>query len=415
LVKPLDIKVRGEWIEHYVLRLDMGGYIQADCTFAKQWPEPPAEFMGEIDVGAEIVEKRPTEQWYRHLSFHGPQYHSSIEQKKICQRGMVGLVEKKAGKGSTLDILGQQLGLFLHITQTKDPISFPVQLKEIHFYANMLDQAGTFENTIILKRLNDSVAVMDAVLKRNGKIWAVARDYKVQRFLSTPYVWQVILDPQRNVLAQEISPGVYFYGSNLQNNVIELLAKRYLTTSEKGIYEKLDNTNKKREYVISNIALKDAVRVKIAGQDEPMPYPIEFSCIRDDSGRPVLQGQGGPDCPVSNLSVSLAHKATASVAYVSERPVGVDLERIEEKSEEFIGEVFTAGEIELLRGLEMRDAVTRFWVAKEAYSKMIGEGLRGRPKRFEVTSVEEDVLFVEGVRVRTQKIDNEYFVGWTID
>jgi phosphopantetheinyl transferase len=414
LVKPLEILVKGEWIDENTLSIKFGEYIEGECTVGNEWPEPPTEFEGDIDIGEEIVKRKSASEWYDDFSFHGPQYHSSIKQRKICERGMTGTVQKTAGKGSFLDIWGQQLGLFLHITQTVDPISFPVRLKEMIMYADIFDQDGPFENTIIVNRLTGSVAATDAVIKRDGKIWSVARGYTVQRFLSTPAVWKVILNPQFDILAEEIAPDVYFYANPLQDNVIAMLAKRYLSASDKIPYEQLTTAKQRREHVISRIALKDAVRTRLAKSNGEMLYPVQFSCNHDVNGCPALSGHGHIDDEVNSLSVSLSHKDFASIAIVSDRPVGIDLEIIEEKSSDFIDVSFTKKEAELLASQNSPEAVIRFWVAKEAFAKMKGEGLKGNPKRFEVSKVDGDILTIEETQIKTVKIENEYIAGWTI-
>lgn len=414
LVKPRDITVKGEWLQENVLSLAFGEYITAECTLGNEWPTPPAEFDGDIDIGEEIVKQRPSSEWYDEFSFHGPYYRSSIKQKKICERGLAGDVQRMEGKGSFLDILGQQLGLYLHITQEKDPISFPVRLKEIAFYADIFDQDGIFENTLIINKLTDTVATTDAVLKRDNKVWAVIRSFTVQRFFSTPDLWKVILNPEFDKLAKEIDPGVYFYANELQDNVIAMLAKRYLSASDKKAYEQLTTAKQRREHVISRIALKDAVRIHLAKPNSKMLYPVEFSCDHDDKGKLTLSGYEHVPAEINNLFVSLSHKDFASVAIVSDKPVGIDLENIEEKSGDFISVAFTEKEIELLKSLNSSEAVIRFWVAKEAYAKMKGEGLKGDSKRFEVSEIDGDILTIGEVQIKTVTLEDKYIAGWTI-
>ena len=411
--KPLDIDVKCEWTAQNALSVDLGGYARADCVFGDEWPEPPAEYGGDIDIGKEIVERKPASEWYRGYSFHGPQYHSLIEQDRICERGMCGQARSAAGKGSLLDIMGQQLGLFLQITQSENAISFPMKVKELNLYADMLDQRGDFETVMVIKRVTDNVAAMDSVLKRDGKLWAVAKDYVVQRFISTPAVWDVILSPQENLLADEIAPGVYFYRSNLTDSLLAILSKRYLSGAEREIWEGLENQKLRREYVVSRIALKDAVRARLAAGGGEMLYPIEFSCGKNEAGKPVLVANSPGAAAVEGLFVSIAHKGTAAAAMVSDRPVGLDLEAIEEKSEDFTGVAFTDDEVGLQKKTGDPNAAIRFWVAKEACAKMTGEGLKGNPKRYEVSTVSGDELTVGETLVRTSVIGDEYIAGWT--
>ena len=412
--KPFEAVIQGEWIDPNALKLKIGEYVQAEFTFGDNWPEPPAEYLGEIDIGGKIMECCPARELYDRYGFHGPQYHSCIEMTKINERGMRCQVKKQAGKGSLLDIMGQQLGLFLHLTQSKNTISFPVRLKELLFYSDISDQDGIFDHTMIVKRLTDNVAVGDMALNRNGKLWCVARDFICQRFDNDIPVWNAIRKPQLSKLSQEIAPGVYFYSNNSPDSIMILLGRRYLSGPDREISESLKLPKLRREHLISRIVLKDAVRMFIGEDNGELLFPIEFYCDHDKHGRPVLHGYGRAAEKVDNLYVSLAHKGKTAAAIVSERPVGIDLELIEEKPDDFVKMAYTAKEIGLIKEIGCMDTAIRFWVAKEACAKMMGIGLQGDPKRYEISSVNGDVLIIGGSRVQTAKVGTEYIVGWTV-
>ena len=414
LEKPLDLTVKGEWLNQNVLRIDLDEHAQAECSFGDDWPGVEAKYMDEIDIGEDILGFVPAFEMYEMFSFHGPQYHSLIRQKRICSRGMSGYAKQQAGKGSLLDIMGQQLGLFLHLTQTENTISFPIRLKEVIFYDDIFDQEGTFETTMSVTRLTDSTAVANMVLKREGKLWCVMNHYVAQRFHNIPALWKVVLNPRVNKLAEEIATGVYFYTSDSPENIMALMIKRYLATPDREIYAKLESAKLKREHVISRIALKDAVRIRIAEPDGEMLYPIEFYCRHDEKGRPFLQGYGRAAKKVEHLFVSLAHKESAAVAIVAESPVGIDLERSETKTEDFLKSAYSGREIELQQEMNDPDAAIRFWVAKEAYAKMRGEGLKGDPKRYQVRAVIGETLVIGDTRIKTMKLGADYVVGWTV-
>jgi len=412
VVTPLDIAVKGEWSGQDTLRLSFEGYASAECVFAAGFPTPDVEFESDIDLGKEIGTAGETEQWYEKFTFHGPRYRSLVRYDKICERGVVGIAENKGGKGSLLDSVGQLLGLFVNLTQTTNTIVFPVSLKELDLYADIHDQEGVFEDTMIVTKITDSSAATDTVVKRDGVVWCVVRGLVLQRFVSTPSLWQVILDPRHAKLASEIAPGVYFYENTLQDSLLAMLTKRYLSKPERDYYDSLPSPRQRRENLISRIALKDAVRASLAGADGEMMYPIEFSCVHDDKGRPCLRGYGDAAGKVENLHISLSHKGNAAAAIVSDGPVGIDVEKIEEKSTEFTHASFTEKERELLAECDQSDAVIRFWVAKEAYSKMLGEGLRGNPKRYEISAFDAGVLLIGDVPIHICQL-GDYIVGWT--
>ncbi|MDR0490637.1 MAG: 4'-phosphopantetheinyl transferase superfamily protein [Oscillospiraceae bacterium] len=416
LQEPFETTVKGRWITPETLELEVGEYAKAECTFSDVWPEPPAEYDGdgEPDIGDEIMDPCPSGLLYDKFSFHGPQYHSGIMQSGICSRGLRVTVEKREGKGSLLDIMGQQLGLFLHLTQSVNTISFPVRLKELVFYSGIFDQEGDFVHTLQITKMTDNIVVGNMVLKRGGRAWCTAKDFVCQRFENIIPVWNVILKPRMYRLTEEIAPGVHFYHNSSKDNVLFLLAKRYLSEPDREVYEGISSAKAKRENMVSRIVLKDAVRSFVAEDEREMIYPIEFYCLHDEAGKPYLKGYGDAAKKVDGLCVSLSHKDNAAIAIVSYEPVGIDLENIEEKTDDFLNMAYTSREIELIKGLDSPEAAIRFWVAKEAYAKMTGDGLKGNPKRFEVSAIDGDALIIEGARVQTVKIDDKYIAGWTV-
>ncbi|MCL2807655.1 MAG: 4'-phosphopantetheinyl transferase superfamily protein [Coriobacteriia bacterium] len=414
LEQPFDTIVKGKWLSNNTVLVSIGDYFEAECTFANEYPEPLAEFDGDLDIGDEIVKRRPAAEWYDRFSFHGPQYRSITKQDKICQRGMTGALRSAPGRGSLLDAMGQQLGLFLHITQTENTISFPVRMKEIVLYDDLFDQEGEFESKAVVTRLTKNIIAMDVVYLRNGKQWCLGRGFTLQRFQNVPEVWQIIVNPQHNKLSKEIAPGVFFYQSDMHDNLVLFLSRRYLNSFEREELEKLENSGQKREHLISRIALKDAVRMSARVDDEELLWPIEFYCKKEESGKPYLRGHGRAAEKVDGLKVSLSHKTTAAIAIVSDKPVGIDLEEIDATASNNIDEFCTSQEQALLADTALSHAALRFWVAKEAYTKMTGEGLKGTPKRYEVASIDGEVLTIGNSQIKTVVLEDKYVAGWTV-
>jgi acyl transferase domain-containing protein/phosphopantetheinyl transferase len=414
VTQPFEGLVKGSWKAPDTLTLSLEGFAQAEFSFGEAWPEPPADYAGAIDIGAEIAKPLTAAEYYDRYAFHGPQYHSNTEMLKVGARGMLNTAVKQTGKGSLLDIMGQQLGLFLHLTQTENTISFPIRLKELSFYGDIFDQGGVFEHTLIITRLTEGVIAGDMVFKRDGKIWCVARDFVCQRFQNELPVWSVCLKPQFYVLAKEIAPGVFHCSGAYRGNVLLLLEKRYINHWDRAELGSDVSQERWREYLISRIALKDAVRSRIALPDGTMPYPIEISCQHDENGKPSIVGHGPTAGMVEDICVSLSHKDAEAVAIAADAPVGIDIEKIEGKDEDFLKAVFTEGERVLLGDQPQPEAVIRFWVAKEACAKKTGEGLITSPKRFEVGAIDGDVLVVGDERVQTRKLGDGYLIGWTL-
>ncbi|WP_449397846.1 4'-phosphopantetheinyl transferase superfamily protein [Chryseobacterium wanjuense] len=89
------------------------------------------------------------------------------------------------------------------------------------------------------------------------------------------------------------------------------------------------------------------------------------------------------------------------------------MEIIEERSAGFYDLVFTDHELTLLKDKDQAEWTTKFWVAKEAYGKFVGTGLKGNPKNFEVEKIAEDSLWINQTEIKTIKHKN-YIIGWTL-
>ena len=433
--RPFEAVIKGKWTKENVLLVELGDNAKAECTFGEAWPEPSAEYDKEIDLGQSILDNCSVEGMYDRFSFHGPQYHSVFEQPRTCQRGMESLTKQVAGKGSLLDTMGQQLGLFLHLTQTENTISFPVRLKEVNFYGDIFDQEGIFHFTLIITKMTDSLIFGDMIYKRDGRCWCVARDYVCQRFEAHIPVWMVMLRPEYNVLSEVIAPGVCFYENRLREITLALLRMRYYSAAEREVYEKIESQSIQRENVVSCIALKDAARLYVAGPEggtegHELMYPIEFCYNQEEGGGIAICGNGPLAERVGVPKASVAYCGDAAAAVVASGPVGIGLARIDEQTEDLAGTVCTTQEMALLRKVfsseEFPEAVLRLMVAKEAWVKRAdaqgktvvvgseGAGSEGYSKGYEVETFEGDIVVINGERVHTAKLNSEYIVGWII-
>lgn len=404
--------ITGVWKDENKMALEIKGYASCEITTSDTYAAPPSEYEGNIDIGKEIMPPLTIEEVYGKYTFHGPAYQSATQIIKVAERGIAGLCEKKEGKGSLLDNFGQSLGLFLHLTEKENRISFPVRIKEICFYQDFEDQEGVFEQTLIVKSVKPDYTIGDIVLKRDGKIWAVAKAWYSQRFEFDETIWNIILKPQQNKLAKQLAPHVFYYDNAYSKMVSWMfLYKRYLNYPEKQYFDSLDSPDKQKEFLISRIAVKDAVREFIRKNEEVYRYyPIEIFLRKNEAGKPFVEGSE----ELEKTHISLAHKGKESVAVASAKPVGIDMEQIRERDASFMNHSFTEKELKLLDEKDVPEWSTRFWVAKEAYSKMLGTGLQGNPKRYEIEKIEEETLFIKNTPVRTLRHKEDYIVGWTL-
>ncbi|MDR1438964.1 MAG: acyltransferase domain-containing protein [Clostridiales bacterium] len=440
---PFEAVVSGAWKSEDRLLLAIKGYADAEFTFADSFPEPPPEYAEDPDLGEALMPPLGKQEAYEKYAFHGPAYHSNENFKLITAKGMAYQSRKTAGKASLLDGIGQGLGLYLHLTQASNTISFPTRVREMLFYQDMFDQDGLFDVTM-LTTLTDNLSVGDFFLRRGGKLWLVVKGWVGQRFENDRSMWNVLLRPQLHLMARELAPeaGAYYY-SNFFDRMANwmMLAKRYLNYPEMQRFAAIEPGRRRLEFLIGMIALKDAARkLACAGNvgegGGEYAYPVEIFYEHDGRGKPYVRGVGELGERLAGVHVSLARKGSLAVAIASGKPVGIDLELIgEQKEGSFMDSAFAPGERALLGAMgegERAEWAARLWVAKVACAKMLGTGLGGDPRQFEAVpapaggagplggapaggevSDPRDIA-VRGTAVRTVRFKGEYIAGWTL-
>ncbi|MBS1659924.1 MAG: acyltransferase domain-containing protein [Bacteroidetes bacterium] len=401
---PFRETVRGQWQGKDQLFLDLDRYASAEMVFGGG-----GNVDGVFEIGESLGVRLTPELIYEQHMFHGPAYQGIREVMEMGKKGIRGIIEGGEGKGSLLDNAGQLFGLWLQFILEKDRIAFPVKINEIEFYGDWREQAGRFECICCLTVLNDDFATGEFLIRKEGRVWAVIRGWQNRRLEIDQQFWRVAMSPLHNFLSEEIAPGVFFF-HNAYSRVVswDLVFKRYFNGQERDGFSAM-TPGKKKEWTISRIAAKDAVRATVLRYKKEAYYPIEIEIQSDERGRPVPSGPG-----MASVRLSLAHKGTDAVAVAAYgSPVGVDIESIETRDEEFLAAVFHPDELSMGAGEDLSVWATRCWVAKEAYGKSIGLGLQGDPKVYRISEVRGDVLRIKDTVIKTMKYKN-YIIGWTL-
>ncbi|WP_175633952.1 type I polyketide synthase [Pedobacter ghigonis] len=406
VVKPFQETVTGEWKDEQRVYLNLERFANAEVQLAAQLsPAPNRNF----DIGKLLDIDRTSAQIYDAHMFHGPDYQGIKKLVAVGEKGITGIIEAAGGKGSLLDNAGQLFGLWLQLTLEKDRIAFPVKIQEIEFFGDMADQQGTFECTCVLTEINDEFATADIVMKRDGLTWLIISGWQNRRLEIDEPLWNVSMSPLHNRLSEEVAPGVFLFG-NAYTRVVswDFILKRYFNQTEKKHHNNL-LPNKRRTWMISRVAAKDAVRNLLNTQKNQACYPITFEIYSDEHRKPYVKGG-----LTVNINISIAHKGTDAVGIARfNEPVGIDIEHIEERSAGFFDLVFNDHEMALLQNRDKIEWATRFWVAKEAYGKYLGKGLQGNPKAYTVAEVNGEELRINNITIKTIKHKN-YIIGWTL-
>ncbi|GAA5089615.1 type I polyketide synthase [Chryseobacterium ginsengisoli] len=405
VAKPFEKTVKGEWKSTNHAYLEIENFVNAEVLLTSTDRQIPDI---NLSVGDLLPIQRTPEEIYEMHMFHGEKYQGITEVSRVGTKGIVGKIKGNGGKGSLLDNAGQLFGLWLQLTLTKDRIAFPVKIKDIEFFGNMHDQEGIFECTCSLTELNDEFAIANIVLKKDGKVWCMISGWQNRRLEIDAALWNVSMSPLHNRLSEEIAPEVFFFHQAYSRVASwDFILKRYFNQTEKQHHQTL-LPNKRKSWMVSRVAVKDAVRNLLKKEKNHPCYPITFEIGKDDVGKPYLIGDS-----TENIHISLAHKGKDAVGIARNgKLVGIDMEIIEERSSGFYDLVFTDHELTLLKDKDQAEWTTKFWVAKEAYGKFLGTGLKGNPKQFEVEKITEDSLWINQTEIKTIKHKN-YIIGWT--
>ena len=413
VVKPFEKKALGIWKTDDCISWMLTDHAYGDFTIGNEYPVVPDKYKEVFDLGdnfSPIIPDR--KKIYSYFMFHGPKYQTILEVTNLSKKGIRALVRKEEGKGSLFDNLGQLTGLYAYMIFDNDQSTFPMNVDEIIFYQDFYDQEGIFEFNMLITDVKEHQVGCNFIIKRDGKIWAVVNGWRNRRLNYHQQGMKVVIYPTRFYLAQKLSQNVFFYffESDMNITFLDFLYERYLNLEERKHFNSL-YLNQARSYLISRVALKDTVRVHLQkNQLDDFIYPIEISVRHDEKGKPHLYGHKD----LEGVEISLAHKGNEAVAIASDKPVGIDIEKIEERSKDFMDITFTPHEQKLLKdkGNEAEWA-TRFWAAKEAYGKMLGLGLQGNPKKYEVESIAGDDLLIKNTVIKTVIHRNDFIVGWT--
>lgn len=403
------LQTKGSWISDDLMKLEMKNFLTTEVMLGNEYPVPPQKYAGEIDLGNKTHEPPTVKYIYDEIMFHGPNYQGIIDVTDFNEHGMKATVKHAGGKASLLDTLGQLIGVYLRVAVKDNNVCFPVSVGKITFYQDFHDQDGLFEFTLVVTELNQDFIEGDMILKRNGEVWCIAENWLNHRFEMDDALWNIVNVPLGNKLAKELegTPAMYFDLAYPKTGSWPFIEKRYLNQEEKSHHRGL-LLNQRRPYLISRVAIKDAIRSYISEKYGKRLYPIEIAIDHDEKGKPLASGSE----EINGLKISLSHKGNESVAIVSDKPVGIDIEMIEERSSDFIDMSFTEKERDLLNNKEQSEWTTRFWTAKEAYGKMLGVGLEGNPKKIEVEKIKGESLFINKCEIHTVKYKDKYIVAW---
>ena len=172
------------------------------------------------------------------------------------------------------------------------------------------------------------------------------------------------------------------------------LADLMLSRQEQDYWLSMRAVDKRRrEWLLGRCVAKDAVRLLLGPLGERLAH-AEIEIVPDPYGRPRAEGAWTRRLP-AEPEISIAHSQGTAVALAAMRPgrlVGIDLESLHHRREDFEAIAFSQDERNLLDGVP-RDSrlewALRLWCAKEALGKALGRGLSAGLLAFHITAMDD--------------------------
>ncbi|MEK6985341.1 MAG: SDR family NAD(P)-dependent oxidoreductase [Candidatus Thermoplasmatota archaeon] len=132
---------------------------------------------------------------------------------------------------------------------------------------------------------------------------------------------------------------------------------------------------------------------QVAVDTHPGTSLRDFEVRGDDKGKPRLFLEGSD----TGLQLSITHRDGLALAALSDAPIGIDLETVEERPQAFLEEAFSVNELRhLLSAADAKAEVACMWAAKEAALKRAGVGLKADLRAHQVIPDGSGGATVEG-------------------
>jgi acyl transferase domain-containing protein/phosphopantetheinyl transferase (holo-ACP synthase) len=401
---PVDVTITAEVEGPDRLAVSFGPQARAVVALARDYPPPPTP--RQVDPARERAPEMAAHQLYtERWMFHGPAFQGITRLVAIGDAHVRAVLTTPPAPGALLDNVGQVLGYWIMATRTERTAVFPVQMRQLRFFAPHPPPGTELECLAEITTLTETTLEADVQLTARGVVWAELTGWLDRRFSNDPHTRRVERFPDRHTLA-EPRPGGWWLLRDRWPDLAsrELIMRRALGGAERAEYERHPPRGR-RQWLLGRIAAKDAVRQWLWDHGEGPVFPAEIRVHNDEHGRPHVSGMHGRTLP--DLDVSLAHRADVAVAIVRPRQgrastpgPGIDIEEVAERDAETFATALGPAELRLLRdrgtGTGEPEALwfTRFWAAKEAAAKAEGTGLRGRPRDFAVVEADVDRLVV---------------------
>ncbi len=365
-------------------------------------PAPPASpfDLGETEPCRFTARSMYDEQWL----FHGPALRAVVGVGPISERGIQGTLRVpprfrllRAGETSppksdpvVLDAYTHLLGCWGLDRLPAGDVIFPLRLGSLEIFGDDPAEGTDVACQISVCRLErHRVRVQSEILRPDGRVWMRLNDWDDWRFYWPPRYRDCFRRPERELLGEPLAlPGetgaiaVWLEPPGDMGRPVwrDVLEQVQLSPRERqGCLKPTGDEQSRTLRLWGRIAAKEAARRLWLAAGGACAFPADLSIEPDSTGRPVLRSRLEParqDMP----AVSIAHADGVAVGIAASDPkarVGIDVVSLDPSRDSSEPKVFTAREQTLLVRFDAADCDewrARFWSAKQAVAKAMGEG-----------------------------------------
>jgi acyl transferase domain-containing protein len=332
--------------------------------------------------------------------FHGASYQAIEQLVGISPTGIRGLIRNIGTPGALLDNVGQLFGLWVMLTCDHDKVVMPIRIDRILTYGPPPPINALLSCAVWIDRVERREVRARMCLWLDGQVWATIEGWRDWRFETPPRLWHLMKTPEETLygdllFTQTLKPlGIHLIWTEGVSPVAssrEFLIGRCLTRTERKLYRERPPLSQ-QDWLAGRIAAKDAIRSLLWDEGAALIFPIEVEIERAEPGVRCLI-----DSVAQDLSLSIAHKGEVAVSIASRRAhIGVDMERVEERDEQWAQVSFSADDFRTI-GEATALNLTIAWCLKEARVKA-ESGRLGSPRHWYIDdfSPESQTAMVSG-------------------
>ncbi|WP_181772900.1 beta-ketoacyl synthase N-terminal-like domain-containing protein [Amycolatopsis pittospori] len=303
---PLSMTREGNRIS-----VQIGPHASMDVQLAQRYPTAPRPSPL---PGPETAPPLTAAEIYsRREMFHGPAYQGLARLIGLGERHIRGDLVVPSAPGALLDNVGQLLGCWLMATKADALLAFPTSMGRITWFGPE-PAPGTSLRCVVRVRLpRPDVLEMDAELVRDGAVLARIEQWRDIRFPCDRAAHRVYAFPDAHRLSEEHQGAWTLVTDRWPSPAArDIYAGVHLGSEERAEFAACA-PRRQRGWLLERIAIKDAVRARLAAEGVDGIYPAEIRVSAD--GRTV-SGKHGRVLPDLVAAVAVAKTGDLAVALV---------------------------------------------------------------------------------------------------